>query len=572
MKFDSYDSYDRCLLNSAHVELFQTYPWGERMVEFTYKQRREWNSAAQRSVVMGTEGMVASSQQLATLAGYKILQNGGNAVDAAVAVVSTLNVVEPFSVGIGGDAFALIYLANEDKLIGMNGSGRAPYRADIKWFNEKGMDEVPERGILPVTVPGALHGWAQTLERYGTLTLEKVFEDAIHYGEEGFPVTEVIAGEWKNSEKILLSTEKGAKTYLIDGKAPSPGQIFFNKDLARTYKTIASEGIGAFYEGEICDAIVKFSERNNGLISQKDFKDHTTTWVEPISTDYRGYTVHELPPNGQGLVALEMLNVLEGYDISSLKHNSPEYLHLLIEAKKAAFRDRDYYITDPEFEKVPVRELLSKEYARKIRDKIDRNKTKAPPAPSSYSRNSDTVYLTVVDKNRNAVSFISSIFMHFGSGMVVDGTGIVLQNRGKSFTLDSKHFNKLEPHKRPMHTIIPAMLFKGGKFLMAFGVMGADMQPQGHVQLLANLIDFKMNLQEAMDAPRARHMEGMEIYLEDGIPKEVASALEQKGHRVMKGEVTTNQVGGGQAIYLDRDENVLLGASDRRKDGCAIGY
>jgi gamma-glutamyltranspeptidase/glutathione hydrolase len=272
------------------------------------------------------------------------------------------------------------------------------------------------------------------------------------------------------------------------------------------------------------------------------------------------------------MVALEMLNVLEGYDVSSLGHNSPEYLHLLIEAKKAAFSNRDRYISDPEFEKIPVAGILSKDYAKTVRDRIDRNRANPAPVPSSFRGSSDTVYVTAVDKDRNAVSFISSIFMHFGSGLVVDRTGILLQNRGKSFSLDPKHRNRIEPHKRPMHTIIPGMCFKDGNFLMSFGVMGADMQPQGHVQFLANLIDFKMNLQEAMDAPRARHLEGMEVYLEDAIPEETVSAMEKKGHRVIKETPRVNQVGGGQAIYLDRNDNVLLGASDRRKDGCAIGY
>ncbi len=541
-------------------------------MEFTYKQRRERASSAQRSVVMGRQGMVASSQHLATLAGYKALSKGGNAVDAAVAMVSTLSVVEPFSVGIGGDAFALIYLGREKRLIGMNASGRAPYRANAKWFEEKGMRDIPERGILPVTVPGALQGWAEAVRRYGRLTLGDAFEDAIYYAEQGYPVTEVISGEWKNSEAVLLSHESAAKAYLIDGKAPRPGQVFFNKDLARTYKTIMREGAGAFYEGELCDAIVDFSNRHGGLLSRKDFRDHTTTWVEPISTDYRGYTICELPPNGQGLVALEMLNILEGYDIGNLKHNGHEYLHFLIEAKKAAFSDRDCFITDPEFEAVPVAELLSKEYARQAREKIDRTRAQPSVLPSFPQKSSDTVYVTAVDQDRNAVSFISSIFLHFGSGMVVDGTGIILHNRGKSFSLDPKRFNRIEPHKRPMHTIIPGMCFKDGSFLMTFGVMGADMQPQGHVQFLVNLIDFKMNLQEAMDAPRARHTEGMEIYLEEGIPEETVSGLSKRGHHVIQGKPATNQVGGGQAIYLDSAQDVLLGASDRRKDGCAIGY
>ncbi len=541
-------------------------------MKFTYSQRREWKSAAQRSVLMGTHGMVAASQPLATLAGYKMLLKGGNAVDAAVAMVSVLSVVEPHSVGLGGDAFALIYLAREKRLIGMNASGRAPYRATINWFRERGMDEIPERGILTVTVPGALHGWAQALERYGTFRLGDVFEDAIDCAENGFPVTEIIAGEWREAESLLLSSESSSRAYLIDGRAPRLGQIFINRDLARTYQKIARDGIETFYEGEICDAMVNISNRYQGLLSHQDFKDHSTTWVEPVSTEYRGYTVYELPPNCQGVTALEMLNILEGYDIGSFGNNSPEYLHLLIEAKKAAFNDRDQFITDPEFENIPISHFLSKDYARKIREKIDVNKAASPSSLSFNGEASETVYVTAVDNERNAVSFISSLFMAFGSGTVVDGTGIVLQNRGRSFSLDPKHFNRLESHKRPMHTIIPGMVFKDGQFLMSFGVMGGDMQPQGHVQFLANLIDFRMNLQEAVDAPRVRHLKGTEVYVEDGISKKTVAALGQKGHQIIMRAPEVNQVGGGQAIYLDRDQNVLLGASDRRKDGCAIGY
>lgn len=541
-------------------------------MEFSYNQKRELNSYAQRSVAMGPRGMVASSQQLATMAGYRMLSRGGNAVDAAVAMLSTLNVVEPHSVGIGGDAFALIYLAKEDKLMGMNASGRAPYNATIDWFHGKGMNNIPERGILSVTVPGALHGWVQAVERYGNCQIGDVFEDAIGYAKNGFPVTEVIAGEWENSEDLLLSREGSAATYLIDGKAPLPGQIFRNKDLAETFKMIVRDGIENFYEGEICQAIVDCSKTNNGLFSVEDFSTHTTTWVEPISTDYRGYTIVELPPNGQGVTALEMLNILEGYDIRSLGHNSPEYLHRLIEAKKIAFSDRDDYVTDPEFENIPVDTFLSKEYAKQCRRKIDFNKAMIPPSPSLFTGGSETVYVTAVDQDRNAVSFISSIFMHFGSGMVVDGTGIIMQNRGKSFSLNPDHPNRIAPHKRPLHTIIPGMIFKDGHFLMSFGVMGGDMQPQGHTQFLINLIDFKMNLQEAVDAPRVRHMEGKEVVVEEGIARWTASVLQEKGHRLVQIPSTVNQVGGGQAVYLDRKQNVLLGASDRRKDGCAMGY
>jgi len=442
---------------------------------------------------------------------------------------------------------------------------------------------MPERGILAATVPGALHGWARAVERYGNLKLGDLFEDAIYYAENGFPVTEVISGEWKNAKSILLAHRSASKSYLINGYAPKPGQVFKNKHLAQTYRKITREGIDTFYEGEICKAIVDFSHQNNGLFSFEDFKAHTTSWVEPISTDYRGYTIYELPPNGQGITALEMLNILEGYDIGSLGHNSPDYLHLLIEAKKIAFSDRDYFITDPEFENVPLDRLLSKEYAREWREKIDYHKAMVPPVPDSNTRGSDTVFVTAVDEDRNAVSLISSIYMSFGSGMVVDGTGIILQNRvdgtgiilqnrGHSFSLDPHHPNRLEPHKRPMHTIIPAMVFKDGRFLMSFGVMGGDMQPQGHAQFLINLIDFKMNLQEAVDAPRIRHVQGKEVYLEGGISSKAASALKERGHDIIDAPPSVNQVGGGQAIYLDRAQNVLLGASDRRKDGCVIGY
>jgi len=541
-------------------------------MKFFYNQKREWRSSAQRSVVMGTQGMVASSQPLATLSGYKILAKGGNAIDAAVAMVSTLSVVEPYNVGIGGDAFALIYLAKEKRLIGMNASGRAPYRATVEEFRDRGFSEVPERGILSVTVPGALRGWACALEQYGTLKLADVFRDAIHYAENGFPVTEVIAGEWKEAETLLRSSKESSKAYLINGRAPYPGEVFFNKELAKTYKKIVREGIGVFYEGEICDAIVNTSNRFQGLLSHRDLREHATTWVEPISTDYRGYTIYELPPNGQGLTVLQMLNILEGYDIGQFKPNSPEYLHLLIEAKKAAFQDRDRYLTDPEFEKIPMDILLSKDYAKKIRNKINQD-IAIPPSSFTFQHiGSETVYVTAVDKDRNAVSFISSLFLAFGSGIVVDGTGIALQNRGKSFSLDPSHRNRIKPHKRPMHTIIPGMVFKDGEFLMSFGVMGGDMQPQGHVQFLVNLIDFGMNLQEAMDSPRIRHLKGMEVLLEDGISDETAVALAGKGHQIIRQFSQINQVGGGQAIYFDRDQNVLLGASDRRKDGCAMGY
>jgi gamma-glutamyltranspeptidase/glutathione hydrolase len=404
------------------------------------------------------------------------------------------------------------------------------------------------------------------------LGLSELLEDAIDYAENGFPVTEVIAGEWNNVKDLLLAHESASKTCLVNGKAPRAGQIFHNKDLARTYRKIVKDGISSFYQGEICEAIVAFSERNGGLLSHRDFENHDSTWLKPLATDYRGYTVYELPPNGQGLTALEMLNILEGYDIGRMDHNSPEYLHLLIEAKKVAFEDRDCWITDPEFEEVPVSRLISKEYAERWRQRINPDTAMVPPLPLFPSKGTETAYVTAADQSGNAVSLISSIYMAFGSAMVVDGTGIILQNRGHSFSLNPAHRNRLEPHKRPLHTIIPAMVFKEGRFIMSFGVMGGDMQPQGHVQFLINLVDFNMNLQEAVDAPRIRHIQGQDVYLEDGIPDDTFLELQDRGHRIIPAPGPVNQVGGGQAIYLDSHQGLLLGASDRRKDGCALGY
>lgn len=541
-------------------------------MEFTYTNRRRWESAAQRSVVMGTRGMVASSQPLATQAGLRILLKGGNAVDAAVAMLATLSVVEPHSVGLGGDAFALIWMAREKKLLGLNGSGRAPQAATTQWFLDKGLKAVPERGILPVTVPGALHAWQEALDRCGSMGLGDVLEDAIHYARDGFPVTEVIAGEWANASAILKENQEAAAVFLPGGRAPRPGELFSNPDLARTLGAVASGGIEAFYGGEIGKAIARCCEKMGGLLSLEDLMQHRSSWVEPVSTDYRGYTVFELPPNGQGVVALEMLNILEGYELSQMTHNGPDHIHLLVEAKKAAFQDRDRWIADPDMEDVPVGWLISKEHAQEIRAQIRQDRASRPEDLGPYPKGSETVYVTAVDKDGNAASFISSIFMHFGSGVVADGTGIVLQNRGCAFRLDPDHPNCIGPGKRPMHTIIPGMLFKEGEFLMSFGVMGGDMQPQGHVQFLLNLIDFGMNLQEAMDVPRVRHLGGMELYLEEGIPSQTCLDLKAMGHQIVQGDPPVNEVGGGQAIYKDPQTGVLLAASDRRKDGCGMGY
>ena len=541
-------------------------------MRFSYTQKRELKSYAQRSVVMAPRGVVASSQPLASMAGCRVLGEGGNAVDAAVATLATLSVVEPHMVGLGGDAFALIYLAETDQMVGLNASGRAPAAATPEWFASRGMDSMPEAGILTVTVPGALMGWAQAVERYGRMDLERLFREAVYYAEEGFPVSEVIAGEWHQAEALLCRPQSAPGPFLPGGRAPRPGQVFRNPDLAGSLRLIAKQGIETFYGGELGRRIADFCRDQGGLLSLEDLAAHRVEWVEPITRDYRGFTVCELPPNGQGVTALEILNILEGYDLAGLGHNSPRHLHLLIEAVKLAFADRDHFISDPQFVSVPVERMLSPEYGRHCRSLIHPDRAMPPPPPGAFPPGSDTVYVATADAEGNAVSFISSLFNPFGSGMVVEGTGIMLQSRGRSFCLDPKRANCLQPGKRPFHTIIPAMLEQEGRFLMAFGVMGADMQPQGQVQFLCNLIDFGMNLQEAMDAPRVFRTQGSEVHFEEGIAPRTINRLLEMGHQLDPTPSPVNKAGGGQAVWRDHQEGCWLAASDRRKDGCAVGY
>jgi gamma-glutamyltranspeptidase/glutathione hydrolase len=526
-----------------------------------------------RSVIMAKNGMVATSQPLACVAGIDILKQGGNAIDAAIAAAAVMNVVEPLATGIGGDLFMLIYLAKTRKLKGLNGTGRAPYKATRNYFIEKGFEAIPNRGMLSVSVPGTVDAWSEALEKYGTMSLSHVLEPAIEYAEKGFPVTEIIAKEWKENEELLKKFPDSAKTYLINGKAPCAGEIFIQKDLASTLKKIARDGKDAFYRGEIAEAIVRFSEKNGGLFTLRDFEDHTSTWVEPIKTDYRGYDIYELPSNTQGLTALMMLNLVEGFDLKSLKHNSARFFHILVEAKKLAFADRDKYIGDPDFAAIPEKWLLSKEYAKERREMIDPEKAgkgfEAGRVPSSR----DTIYMTVADKDGNIVSYINSLFSKFGSGMTVGKTGICLQARASGFTLVDGHFNCIEPGKRPFHTNIPAMMFKDRKPYVCFGVMGADMQPQGHLQVVSNIIDFGMNVQQAVDAPRFRQTKGKKVCLETEIPEKVREKLMEMGHEIIPEEETgLGGFGGAQAIMIDRENGVLLGGSDYRKDGCAVGY
>ncbi|MFO7494599.1 MAG: gamma-glutamyltransferase [Desulfobacterales bacterium] len=541
-------------------------------MKFRFNQKREWSSAAQRSVSMACGAMVASSQPLASLSGCRVLAAGGNAVDAAVAMAATLCAVEPYSVGIGGDSFALFAFDHGRRVVGMNGSGRAPRKATLEGMRAGGHTRMPQVGMLSVTVPGALKAWSDALERYGRLTLGDVLQDAIRYAEEGVPVSEVIAGEWREATALLAAHESSARTFLPAGQAPHPGQVFKNPDLAASLRKIAAGGAQVFYGGEIGRAIAAFSAKNGGLLDLADLTDHSTTWVDPIALDYRGYTVCELPPNGQGITALEILNILQGYDLAALGHNSADCLHLLIEAVKIAFSNRDHFVTDPRFQSVPIDRLLSVAYAERCRREIRADAAMAPPPPGFAFEASETVYLAAMDADGNAASFVSSIFTPFGSGMVVTDTGIALQNRASAFSLDPAHPNHLAPGKRPLHTIIPGLLLKGATCLMAFGVMGGDMQPQGHVQLLCNLIDFGLNPQEAVDAPRVRRLQGRTVYCEDGIAPAAVEKLARLGHVIDRSPTPVNKVGGAQLVYRNPQDGVLWGASDRRKDGCAIGF
>jgi gamma-glutamyltranspeptidase/glutathione hydrolase len=529
--------------------------------------------AARRSVVMACNGMVASSQPLAVEAGVSILKKGGNAIDAAIATALTLGVVEPVSTGIGGDAFLLYRSAADGRIYGVNGSGRCPRRLTLEALQRRGIRGIPSVGWGAVTVPGAVDAFVEAQRRHGKLTFADVLEPAIYYASEGFPVSEIIASQWQAAVPLLSQCVASAQTYLLDGKAPRAGQVHRQPNLARTLAILAAEGRDAFYRGDIARRIVQFSQEQGGFFELDDFATHATEWVEPIQTDYRGYTVLELPPNGQGITALIALNILEGFDLASLEYGSAEYFHLLIEATKQAFADRNRYVADPAYARVPVEALLSKAYAAARRREIARRRAGDYP-PGDPLPFGNTVYVSCVDRERNAVSLINSLFTAFGSGIVAGDTGVCLHNRGAGFVADPAHPNALAPGKRPLHTIIPAMMLRQGRPWLCFGVMGGDVQPQGHVQVAVNLIDFRMNVQEAIEAPRYRVMGRRLVALERAIPHEVRRALEAMGHQLLPyGEMPPGTpYGGGQAILIDDEQGVLQGGSDHRKDGCAIGY
>jgi gamma-glutamyltranspeptidase / glutathione hydrolase len=523
-----------------------------------------------RSVVRAEHGMVASSQPLASQAGLEVLKRGGNAVDAAIAMAAVLNVTEPMMTGVGGDAFMLVYWAKTGEIKALNASGRAPRALTLDHFAKRGITQMPQFGMESITVPGAFDGWCTLRDKYGTMKLADLLAPAIGYAENGYPVMEKAAEDWAGEEARLKRDPDAAANYLPNGHVPQPGEIFRQKNLARTLKLLAAGGRDAFYKGGVGRQIADYMAKHGGFITMEDLAAQHSDWVEPISITYRGYTVYELPPNGQGLTVLLALNILEGFDLAALKQQPDAYYHTLIETTKLAFADRNRYIADPAFSKVPVAELLSKDYAEKRRALIKPDSVLESPPAGVLMAKGETTYFTVVDKDRNAVSFINSLYEHFGSGIVAGDTGIVMQDRGGGFSLDPKSPNRIEPGKRPFHTLIPAMVFKDGKLFMSFGVMGGAMQPQGHVQVLTNLIDLGMGLQQAIETPRFRYEAGSRVYLEDEMGADVLQKLAGRGHQ--RRVPRRNQMGGGQAIMVDPKTGALLGGSDNRKDGMALGY
>ncbi|CAG5003222.1 Glutathione hydrolase-like YwrD proenzyme [Dyadobacter sp. CECT 9275] len=542
-----------------------------------------------RSPVLAARGMVATSHPLATQAGLDILKKGGSAVDAAIAANAVLGVLEPNNSGIGGDLFAIVWSARDKKLYGLNASGRSAEGQSYEKLREllKGNSQIPLYGPLSISVPGTVDGWFELHKRFGKLRMAEILSPGIKYAREGAPVPEVIAFSWNHAynrlreqQPVIGEFENFRNTFLINGAAPGEGDIFRNPDLANTYERIAKSGRDAFYKGEIADRIDSYARRTGIPLRKADLIAHKSTWVDPVSVNYRGYDVYELPPNGQGIAVLQVLNIVEGYDLQKMKHNSAEYLHLLIEAKKLAFEDRARYYADPEFARIPLARLLSKEYASERRRLIDpKQASRKFDTSQSVLKEGDTVYLTVADDDGNMVSLIQSNMLEFGSGMVPDGLGFVFQNRGTSFSMTPGHANVYAPGKRPFNTIIPGFVLKNNRPFLSFGVMGGAMQPQGHLQILCNIIDFGMNVQEAGDAARFSHSgsseptgtrmtDGGHVALESGISAEARSELQSRGHHL----IDKDFFGGYQAIMQDSTRRVYHGASEMRKDGQAAGY
>jgi len=534
---------------------------------------------ATRSEVIAQHGMAATSQPLATQVALDILKQGGNAIDAAIAANATLGLVEPTGNGIGGDLFVIIWDAKTQKLYGLNASGRSPFSLTLEYFKENGYTRIPPQGPLPVSVPGCVDGWFEMHKKFGTMPMEKILNPAIQYARNGFPVSELIAYYMQGNTRSLQKWPGFKETFMPNGRAPEKGEIFKNPYLANTLEKIAKGGRDEFYKGNIAQTIDTYMKRMGGFLSYEDMAAHTSEWVEPISTNYREYDIWELPPNGQGTAVLQMLNILEEYDIKSMGFGSKEYIHYFIEAKKLAFEDRAKFYADPDFNDIPIHKLISKEYANERRKLINPNRAGRRYDAGNFEQG-NTIYLTVADKDGNMVSLIQSNYRGMGSGMTPDGLGFILQDRGELFNLEEGHFNTYAPHKRPFHTIIPAFITKDGKPYISFGLMGGSMQPQGHVQIVINLIDFGMNLQEAGDAPRIRHggssqptgstmMDGGQVYLETGFSYETIRELMKMGHRI---SYNNGGYGGYQAIMLDWKNKVYYGASESRKDGQAAGF
>jgi gamma-glutamyltranspeptidase / glutathione hydrolase len=534
---------------------------------------------ATRSEIIAQNGMAATSQPLATQVALDILKKGGNAIDAAIAANAVLGVVEPTGCGVGGDLFAIIWSAEKQKLYGLNASGRSPRSLKLDYLKNQGYEFIPSTGPLPVSVPGCVDGWFEMHDMFGRLPMRDILQPAINYARDGFPVTEVIAYYLDRGTQALKDFPNIKETYMPGGKAPAKGEIFKNPRLANTLDKIAKGGRNEFYRGSIAKAIDAFMKSHGGFLSYDDLSRHSSEWVEPVSSSYRGYDIWELPPNGQGIATLQILNILEGFDLEQMGFGSAEYIHLFTEAKKLAFEDRAKYYADPRYSAVPMTQLISKKYAAERRKLINPEKASKIFDPGKIEAG-NTIYLTVADKYGNMVSLIQSNYRGMGSGMCPTGLGFVLQDRGEMFSLDKGHANVYAPGKRPFHTIIPGFITKNGKPWISFGVMGGDMQPQGHAQIIINLIDFKMNLQEAGDAPRIYHTGSSEptgevmttggiLYLENGFRWEVIQKLLSMGHRI---EWNLGGYGGYQAIMWDDKNKVWYGASESRKDGQAAGY
>ena len=534
---------------------------------------------ATRSEVIAQNGMAATSHPLATQVALDILRQGGSAVDAAIAANAVLGLMEPTGCGIGGDLFAILWDAESQQLHGLNASGRSPKGLPIDYFLENGYDMIPQRGALSVSVPGAVDGWFELHSRFGKIGMDAILEPAIAYARDGFPVTELIAYSLQRSAPVLSRFPNFTETYMPNGRMPEKGEIFRNPYLANTYEILATQGRDGFYKGDIARTIESYIRENGGFLTYEDLASHHSEWIDPVSTNYRGYDVWQLPPNGQGIAVLQILNIMEGYDVASMGFYSPEYIHHFVEAKKLAFEDRAHYYADMDFSPVPVQKLISKEYAAERRNLINPDRAARRYEPG-IPEQPNTIYLTVADKDGNMVSLIQSNYRGMGSGMTPDGLGFVLQNRGEGFTLEPGYFNTYEPGKRPFHTIIPGFITKDGQAFMSFGVMGGAMQPQGHAQIVINMVDFGMNLQEAGDAPRIQHTGSSEptgqrmtgggiVNLETGWPYETIRELMEKGHTI---QWANGPYGGYQAIMWDPVNKVYYGASESRKDGQAAGY